>query len=120
MRHPHPVEPLGQPLDRNLEHTPPQPPSLNPPVGKKQTQASNDHDCVNQGTPYLTHSAKRNAYTDSFSMTGATDTTWRRNFSSESVSPAATPTSCERCRIGIAKSRPVCFFNFDCQASSER
>ena len=34
--------------------------------------------------------------------------------------PAATPISCERCRIGIAKSRPVVAFSFDCHASSER
>ena len=42
------------------------------------------------------------------------------NFSAESGSPAATPISCERCRIGIAKSRPVEAFSFDCHASSER
>ncbi len=56
----------------------------------------------------------------SFSITGSTETTCRLNLSSESVRPAATPTSCERWRIGIAKSLPVCFFSFDCQASSER
>lgn len=60
------------------------------------------------------------AYTDSLSVTGFTDTTWRLNFSSESVRPAATPMSCERCRIGIWKSLPVCFFSFDCHASSDR
>jgi type II secretory pathway pseudopilin PulG len=37
----------------------------------------------------------------SFSITGLTDTTCRLNFSSDSSSPAATPTSCERCRIGM-------------------
>src|SRR4051794_21271406 len=56
----------------------------------------------------------------SFSMTGSTETTCRLNFSSDSSSPAATPTSCERWRIGILKSRPVAFFSFDCHASSER
>ncbi len=34
--------------------------------------------------------------------------------------PAATPISCERWRIGIWKSLPVCFLSFDCHASSER
>ena len=38
----------------------------------------------------------------SFSRIGFTDTTCRLNFSSDSSSPAATPTSCERCRIGIS------------------
>ena len=38
----------------------------------------------------------------SFSRIGWTETTWRLNFSSDSSSPAATPTSCDRCRIGIA------------------
>ncbi len=56
----------------------------------------------------------------SFSMTGFTETTCRLNFSSASSTPAATPTSCERWRIGILKSRPVAAFSFDCQASSER
>ena len=46
--------------------------------------------------------------TESFSVTGSTETTWRLNFSSDESSPAATPTSCERCRIGIWKSLPVC------------
>src|SRR5207248_1891948 len=40
--------------------------------------------------------------------------------SSADDNPAATPISCERCRIGIWKSRPVVSFNFDCHASSER
>ena len=39
-----------------------------------------------------------------------TETTCRLNFSSDSSSPAATPTSCERWRIGISKSRPVAVF----------
>ena len=56
----------------------------------------------------------------SFSRTGCTETTCRLNFSSASATPAATPTSCERWRIGILKSRPVAAFSFDCQASSER
>jgi hypothetical protein len=34
--------------------------------------------------------------TSSLSTTGWTDTTCRLNFSSDAVSPAATPTSCER------------------------
>jgi hypothetical protein len=38
----------------------------------------------------------------SFSRIGRTETTWRRNLSSDSWRPAATPTSCERWRIGIA------------------
>ena len=38
----------------------------------------------------------------SFSRIGWTETTWRLNFSSASSNPAATPTSCDRCRIGIA------------------
>src|SRR5262249_7907220 len=42
--------------------------------------------------------------TESFSVTGATETTWRLNLSSDESMPAATPTSCERCRIGIWKS----------------
>jgi len=33
---------------------------------------------------------------------------------------AATPTSCERWRIGILKSRPVSALSFDCHASSDR
>ena len=37
----------------------------------------------------------------SFSRTGVTGTTWRLNLSSDSSSPAATPISWERCRIGI-------------------
>jgi hypothetical protein len=37
----------------------------------------------------------------SFSRIGLTDTTWRLNFSSASSSPAATPTSCDRWRIGM-------------------
>ena len=37
----------------------------------------------------------------SFSMTGSTETTCRLNLSSDSSSPAATPTSCERWRIGM-------------------
>jgi hypothetical protein len=32
---------------------------------------------------------------------GSTDTTWRLNLSSESSRPAATPTSWDRCRIGM-------------------
>jgi len=34
--------------------------------------------------------------TESFSVTGSTETTWRLNFNSDESSPAATPTSCER------------------------
>src|SRR6185503_1676891 len=49
----------------------------------------------NQGFP-------RALQTSSFEVTGSTETTWRLNFSSDSSSPAATPISCERCRIGIA------------------
>src|SRR5581483_538639 len=41
--------------------------------------------------------------TRSFSTTGSTETTCRLNFSSASSRPAATPTSCERWRIGILK-----------------
>src|SRR5918992_2903486 len=37
----------------------------------------------------------------SFWSTGPTGTTWRLNLSSDSSSPAATPISCERWRIGI-------------------
>jgi len=37
----------------------------------------------------------------SFSRIGWTETTWRLNFSSDSSNPAATPTSCDRCRIGM-------------------
>jgi len=39
--------------------------------------------------------------TRSFSVTGATETTCRLNFSSDSSRPAATPISCERWRIGM-------------------
>ena len=60
------------------------------------------------------------AYSASFSSTGSIETTCRLKRSSESDRPAATPISCERCRIGIWKSFPVCFLSFDCQASSER
>src|SRR4051794_31618257 len=56
----------------------------------------------------------------SFWSTGSTDTTWRLNLSSEASSPAATPISCERCRIGMLNARPVCASSFCCQASSDR
>ena len=45
--------------------------------------------------------------TESCSTTGSTGTTCRLNFSSDSVSPAATPTSCERWMIGRPNVRPV-------------
>jgi len=46
--------------------------------------------------------------------------TCRLNFSSDSWKPAASPISCERCRIGMPSRLPVAFSSFDCQASSER
>ena len=55
-----------------------------------------------------------------FSRTGATETTCRLKRSSDSSSPAATPISCDRWRIGIRKSFPVVARSFDCHASSER
>ena len=51
---------------------------------------------------------------------GLGPTMCRLNFSSDSLIPAATPTSCERWRIGSLKSRPVVGSSFDCHASSDR
>src|SRR5579862_995933 len=45
--------------------------------------------------------------TSSFSSAGRGSTTCRLNFSSESASPAATPTSCARCNTGRLNVRPV-------------
>src|SRR4051812_46198644 len=101
------VELCRQPLQGDVERPEPHPARFEPPPPEPG---------AGDGT------GKRGAalQTSSFSSTGATETTCRLNFSSESGSPAATPTSCERWRIGIWKSLPVAALSFDCHASSER
>ena len=101
------VELGRQTRELDVDHLSPQPAGLEPrPPGYPRDRGGQQQEDPGQ--------------TDSFSVTGATETTWRLNFSSELSSPAATPTSCERWRIGIWKSFPVCFCSFDCHASRER
>src|SRR5262249_60984610 len=92
---------------RHVHRTQPHPPALEPAPAEPGAR-----DGAGKSTGPL--------QTSSFSSTGSTDTTCRLNFSSESATPAATPTSCDRCRIGIWKSFPVWAFSFDCHASSDR
>src|SRR5262245_56625184 len=102
-----PIELCGHAVEPNLDDPPSQPSRLEPrPTGHRRPRGQHDDESPDQ--------------TDSFSVTGSTETTWRLNFSSDASSPAATPTSCERCRIGIWKSFPVCWRSLDYQASSER
>jgi hypothetical protein len=72
-------------LDRNadeldVEDTLPQPAGLEPTPGGNRRGSDGERD-------------EEPGQTESFSVTGATETTWRLNFSSELSSPAATPTS---------------------------
>ena len=140
MRDPEAVEALRAALDPDLEHARREPARLEHAVGEQRERDEReagepDSSCEPRLTapggdrvgPGSAAAAQRTRRRERPALrrtasrsTGATETTWRLNFSSESVRPAATPTSCERCRIGIAKSLPVCFFSFDCQASSER
>ena len=104
-----PVELRRQAGQHDLAHAQPHPPRLEPSIrSDDRRQRDEPREPEQKGQIW------------SFSMTGSTETTWRLNFSSDSSSPAATPTSCDRWRIGILKSRPVAFFSFDCHASSER
>src|SRR5262249_27074198 len=107
MRDAKPVERRRNARELDLDDSPSEPSCLEPrPRRDRRGRDDNDDDEPDQ--------------TESFSVTGATDTTWRLNLSSDESMPAATPTSCERCRIGIWKSLPVCFRSLDCHASSER
>src|SRR6185295_9662681 len=106
MRDAHAVELHGEPVDGQLERPQSHPPRLEHAVDEAERRERDDDP------------EKRQIW--SFSRTGFTETTCRLNFSSASSTPAATPTSCDRCRIGILKSRPVAAFNFDCHASSDR
>ena len=87
------VELGRKPRERELEHTQPHPARLEP--GRRRATARRQYDDGGDED-------RCRAQIWSFSMTGLTETTCRLNLSSDSSSPAATPTSCERCRIGIA------------------
>jgi hypothetical protein len=109
MRQAQPVQLRREAREANLPRLQPNPTSLEPTpggqaCGSERGGARND----------------RSDQTSSFSSIGVTGTTWRLNLSSESSRPAATPISCERCRIGIWNLRPVEASSFCCQASSER
>ncbi len=90
-----PSSSAGTPKNRDVDHPTAQPACLEPRPGR-------------DGRGHGGEQEQEPDQTESFSVTGATETTWRLNFSSELSSPAATPTSCERCKIGIWKSFPVC------------
>jgi hypothetical protein len=91
VRDPQTVELRRQPVDRDVDHSEPDPARLEPSVGgEQQGQADEGR---GQSRPC--------AQSWSFSMMGFTETTWRLNLSSDSSRPAATPTSCDRWRIGI-------------------
>jgi hypothetical protein len=86
------VELARQTRDRQVDHAKPHPPRLEPRVQSddgRQDDDGRDED------------RRRAQKIWSFSMTGFTETTCRLNLSSDSSSPAATPTSCDRWRIGI-------------------
>ena len=91
MRNPETVELGREPGQLELELAQPDPAGFEPAIGDRQGRER----C----------SAREDAGARqiwSFSRIGLTETTWRLNFSSDSSNPAATPTSCDRCRIGIA------------------
>src|SRR3954453_1317207 len=89
---PKPVELRGQVCDLELADPQPHPAGLEPAVCEQD--GGERHDGARD--------SNREAQIWSFSMIGLTETTCRRKRSSHSSRPAATPTSCERCRIGIA------------------
>ena len=91
MRDPQAVELGRQAVDGHLEHPQPHPPSFEPAVRREDDRQDDD----GRGE------SLRRAQIWSFSMIGSTETTCRLNLSSDSSSPAATPTSCDRWRIGI-------------------
>ena len=59
------------------------------------------------GAPTIIGRSNGAAQLDSFSRTGFIETTCRRNLSSDSSIPAATPISCDRWKIGIWKLLPA-------------
>src|SRR5947207_3273603 len=116
MEDPEAVELLRQARDRHFEPPKPHPTRLEPTPRERRRDAEPEP-CPGSSAEVL---RRARAQTSSFAKTGSTETTCRLNLSSDSSSPAATPTSCERWRIGIWKSRPVAAASFCCQASSER
>src|SRR6516165_8043607 len=107
---PEPVQLVWQLRHRQLEHAQPNPARLERAPAQSREHSGTRGDGLPATGPQ----------TSIFSSIGFTDTTCRLNLSSDSWSPAATPTSCERWRIGILKSRPVSALSFDCHASSDR
>src|SRR5207244_4903451 len=88
VRDPEAVQLLRQPGQLDVEHTPPQPTGLEQAPPQTST-----------GQPGRNRRADA-FQTSSRSSAGRGSTMWRLNFSSASSSPAATPTSCARWRIG--------------------
>ncbi len=103
MGDPEAIELRRQPRQRDLELAQPHP------AGFEQAPADARRDGRSDGSQ-----------ASSRSSAGRGSTMWRLNFSSDSSSPAATPTSWARCRIGNWNFRPVDASSFDCHASSDR
>ncbi len=80
-----------QAVDSHVQDTQPNPAGLEPPIRSEHDRQSEDDRAE----------SLRRAQIWSFSITGATETTCRLNLSSDSSRPAATPTSCDRWRIGM-------------------
>ncbi len=91
MRDPQPVELWRQPRNDDVENAKPYPARFEPSPSRARARERKQGRDDDRGGGQIS----------SFSRTDLTETTWRLNFSSDSCRPAATPTSCERCRIGM-------------------
>ena len=90
-----PSSSAGTPSSCDLEDALPQPARLEPPPGRDSRDRGGERE-------------QEPGQTESFSVTGVDRDDVALELQLRASSPAATPTSCERCRIGIWKSLPVC------------
>ena len=137
VRDPKSVERYWQSRHFDVEDAQPHPARLEPTPDEARRRKGGQADADREHLPFLGASAgsprrsraspgasrgRRGAVgqTESFSVTGVTETTWRLNFSSESVEPGRDADQLGEVEDRHVEVRPVAFSSFGCHASSER